>query len=213
MAATTTALHKPLPDLPAPEGLFRSTILSAQARRHRGRLLRHFLHDLDQPEPALTNFQDAWIAAVEHALDDAGKIIVRQDWLSSVRKGKVVKESRRKATAASLATASTAPQREDKPLPELDPLLILRKLASIPKDSSKKPRPGHLVLCIAPHRGGDLPAEDSGFDLVPATVDCLFKAGRFNLESGSVLYGLQGISSRFSLQSAVFMLWLIFFSR
>jgi 1-phosphatidylinositol-3-phosphate 5-kinase len=58
----------------------------------------------------------------------------------------------------------------------------IREIASQPTPSTSFPAAKHLLLCVAPlNSRSALPAEDSGFDLIPDNVGCTFTAGIFSL--------------------------------
>lgn len=72
----------------------------------------------------------------------------------------------------------------------------IRELISLPPNP--KPTEKHLLLCVAPLGSHiTIPAEDSGFDIIPANIGCQFTPGVFSLpqpdsdEQDTVLYGLQ----------------------
>lgn len=176
---------KPLPALPSPA----STTLSADARNHRARLIQHFFSDIH--EPRIQSRRDKWLQALEEALDDLSLHFSRGDWLSSIRRGRGLKQS-------TLSSHHNKGQ-HDKPLPESpdEPLKKLRLLITRSAPPPTEPRGGHLVLCVSPHRG-PIPT-DSESDIVPAKI--IFSGGSFSLhqdESDStVLYGLDGLGGNF----------------
>ncbi|CAA7264497.1 unnamed protein product [Cyclocybe aegerita] len=209
------ANHKPLPALPPSS---ETTTLSVDARNHRARLIRHFLSDIH--EPALESRRDGWAYVLEEVLDELSLHISSGDWLSSIKRGKKLKRKRaqeeadkhsRPAAIEKVQKRSSNDSHKEetasesalavKPLPSTPepPLKQLRQLAARPP-SHEELRAGHLVLCLAPHGSRiPLPAEDSGFDLVPANIGCAFSPGSFSLqdpgqdEVGTVLYGLDGL--------------------
>lgn len=165
---------KPLPALPA------ASSLSLEALAHRTRLIKHFL--LDIQEPGIEGRRDGWLYVMEEVLDSLSVECSRGDWLASLRRQEECRRHRQ----------DPEPAAGDKPLPE-PPLHKLRKLAARPSPPQDEQRIGHLVLCVAPHGSPiPLPEEDSGFDLLPANIGCVFLPGSFALQSadGTVLYGL-----------------------
>jgi 1-phosphatidylinositol-3-phosphate 5-kinase len=76
----------------------------------------------------------------------------------------------------------------------------IRHIIQLPTVPAPKPFPKHLLLTLAPSGSRVVvPAEDSGFDLVPANISCVFSSGIYSLPDspthdagGSViLYGLE----------------------
>ena len=209
--------QKPLPALPA------SSALSIDSRNHRGHLIRHFLADIH--EPGIESRRDGWAYVFEEVMDDLGERMNSGGWLSSIKRGNMVKRNAKNSATKTNASPTTRKETEpggkdkkedtqnleekndDKPLPAkpeppaLSPLKVLRSLAARPALPPGEPRVGHLALCLAPH--GSLipyPTEDSGFDVVPANIGCVFSAGSFALQEptpqqpdSSVLYGLDGL--------------------
>ena len=183
--------NKPLPTLPSPA----LTTLSVEARNHRARLIQHFFSDIH--EPRIDSRRDAWLHALEEALDDLSLHFSRGDWLSSIRRGRESKQ-RTLSSHAVTPAANLNEGQQDKPLPESpdEPLKKLRLLITRPTPPSAEPRGGHLVLCLSPHRG-PIRAEGTGFHIIPANIGCIFSGGSFSLhqdESDStILYGLDGL--------------------
>lgn len=210
--------RKPLPALPnpSPNPTLQST-LSLDARDHRGKLIRYFLADATVSEHehgrghAVGGRQDpgGWAWVIEEALDGMGYALGREGWLGRVRRGNAVKRAKREA----LLTVSDRSRQEEKgkgkekekdksdsqqnkPLPEepVSPLKLLRTLAVRPARPPSDGKAAHLVLCVAPHGSPTaLPAEDSGFDIVPANSGCVFTPGSFVLQSDGVLFGLDDV--------------------
>jgi len=189
--------QKPLPALPA------ASALSIESRNHRGHLIRHFLADIH--EPGIESRRDGWAYVFEEAMDDLGERMDSGHWLSSIKRGKMIQRNSKKKTNASPEPGKEkkedSQERNDaKPLPE-SPLKVLRSLASRPPLPPGEPRVGHLALCLAPHGSRiPLPTEDSGFDVVPANIGCVFSPGSFALQEppeGSILYGLDGLEGNF----------------
>ncbi|TFK21691.1 hypothetical protein FA15DRAFT_672317 [Coprinopsis marcescibilis] len=194
--------HKPLPQLPPRDASpINTATLSTDARLHRARLLRHIFDDF-RSELDIYRKRDAWISEFEEALDDLSKSMNRGDWLAGLRLGRTAKNAKKRARSADRKEevepvngesvgAKSPVALEDKPAPAT-PLDRIRSLAVAPAAPRDVPR--HLVLCISPH--GDampIPAEDSGFDIIPASIGCSFKE-RFALsndDGSTILFGLQ----------------------
>ena len=177
---------KPLPALPRPA----LTTLSVDARNHRARLIQHFFSDIH--EPRIQSKRDNWLRALEETLDDLSLHFSRGDWLSSIRRGRGLKQT----TLPSPAVTDHNEDQNDKPLPDSpdEPLKKLRLLITRSAPPPTEPRGGHLVLCLSPHRG-PIPTDGTGFDIAPEKI--CFSGGSFSLhqdESDStVLYGLDGL--------------------
>jgi 1-phosphatidylinositol-3-phosphate 5-kinase len=76
----------------------------------------------------------------------------------------------------------------------------IRHITELPTVPAPNPFPKHLLLTVAPPGSRvAVPAEDSGFDLVPANISCVFSSGVYSLpddptheaRGGVVLYGLE----------------------
>ncbi|KAF8900880.1 hypothetical protein CPB84DRAFT_1747322 [Gymnopilus junonius] len=191
--------RKPLPALPnpSPNPTLQST-LSLDARDHRGRLIRYFLADAIVSEHEHERDHDVggrrdlegWAWVVEEALDGMGYALGREGWLGRVRRGEEIalkvsdrsrqeekgkgKEKERKKTER-FAAEQAAPRRTR----------VASETPAHPRCAScQRRKGGHLVLCIAPHGSPTaLPTEDSGFDIVPANIACVFTPGSFVLQS------------------------------
>lgn len=180
-------VNKPLPTLPA------STILSVEARKHRARLIQHFFSDIH--EPRIDSRRDGWLHALEEALDDLSLHSGRGDWLSSIRRGRELKQRH-------AVTPVGDEGQEEKPLPEspdepLKKLRLMLNTRSTPPPA--EPPGGHLVLCLSRHQS-PIPTEGTGFNVIPANIGCIFSAGRFSLHQNesdnTVLYGLDGLKGK-----------------
>ena len=132
---------------------------------------------------------------MEGALDHLSLQFNRGDWLSSIRRGRELKQ---RTLSSYAVTQADNEDQEDKPLPE-SPDELLKKLKllitrSAPPNTER--RAGHLVLCLSPHRG-PIPTEGTAFYIIPANTGCSFSGGSFSLhQDGSestVLYGLDGL--------------------
>lgn len=171
--------NKPLPAIPSPA----LTTLSVDARNHRARLIQHFFQDIQ-----IESRRDGWLHAFEVALDDLSQHFSRGDWLSSIRRGRGLKQR----------TLSSHALTDDKPLPKSpeEPLKKLRLLITRSAPPPTEPRGGHLVLCLTPHRA-PIPTEATGFDIAAANIGCNFSGGSFSLHQddsdSTVLYGLDGL--------------------
>lgn len=180
---------KPLPALP-------SSLLSVEAQTHRASLIKHFLSDIH--EHGIESRRGGWLYVFEEVLDELSQQFIRGDWLASIKRTKEAHKSHNRPRDAQEQTKEET--RTEKPLPPKPepPLQQLRKLAARPVPPNREQRLGHLVLCVAPHGSRlPLPAEDSGFDVVPVNIGCEFSPGTFALQEqgheeldGPVLYGL-----------------------
>jgi 1-phosphatidylinositol-3-phosphate 5-kinase len=193
--------QKPLPALPA------AGALSIESRNHRGRLIRHFLADIH--EPGIESRREGWAYVFEEVMDDLSERMDSGEWLSSIKRGRMVKRNSKNSNASKEpepGKENIEEKKDAKPLPE-PPLKVLRSLAARPPLPPGEPRVGHLALCLAPHGSRiPLPTEDSGFDIVPANIGCVFSAGSFALQEptteqpdGSILFGLDGLEGNFNL--------------
>ncbi|KAJ7330381.1 hypothetical protein DFH08DRAFT_786154 [Mycena albidolilacea] len=180
---------KPLPAIPAlpparnPAANPSPTTLSLEAREHRARFIRYILADaaLDDPD-------DEWAQAFEEALDGLSDAVARGRWLAGVK-------GRRSLNTPNSTSANSTSADSDLPDADTDALMRIRALAARPTPPTPQGHlePKHLVLCLAP-LGSTLPvpAEDSGFALIPANVGCTFTPSVYALETeDSVLYGLR----------------------
>lgn len=213
---------KPLPAIPTLA--MSATTLSVGARAHRSRLIRHILSQTQ--EPGVESRQDGWAYVLEEVLDDLGDAIARGEWISGVKQRRALKrarlekkaqaekkdaESEKKTTEKSKdkkegSATSTVTEAAEVVKPAaatqspVDILKDIRSLASnrMLTESTGSP-PSYLVLCVAPHGSRTpLPAEDSGFDVVPANIGCSFSTGTYSLHvtdsdelTTTVLYGLR----------------------
>ena len=104
---------RPLPALPV-------NSLSAEAHSHRGRLIKHFLHDTHEPE--IHSNSDGWLYVLEEALVSFTSECNRREWLQILRRH----------AASSLQLHAEAQVLAEKPLPAMrqTPLQQLRKLVA-----------------------------------------------------------------------------------
>lgn len=197
--------HKPLPAIPAVVTVPNLTTLSIEARGHRGRFIRHILADAELDDTA-----EVWASALEDALDTLGDAVGRGRWLAGVKRGRRERVDHiapaRKPMTRTDTMASQQSHVSEQPAdsvvsfpqsPDEEALRQIRELASQPMLPSPKLEPKHLLVCVAPLGSRVVvPNEDSGFDLIPANVGCVFKPGAFSLpednsdEPLSILYGL-----------------------
>ncbi|KAJ6535129.1 hypothetical protein B0H19DRAFT_1271776 [Mycena capillaripes] len=200
--------HKPLPAIPVVATAPNLTTLSVEARAHRGRFIRHILSEAE-----LDDGEGSWAAALEDALDTLSDAVARGRWLTGVKKGrreraplverKPMARTDTMSSSASSALQSVVSDASAESLvafpqsPAVESLRTIRALAAQPAPPNPKPEPRHLLLCLAPLGSRiAVPSEDSGFDLVPANVGCVFKPTVFSLpeedsdEPSSILYGL-----------------------
>lgn len=218
--------HKPLPALPSSSAL---STLSVESRNHRARLIRHFLVDIQ--EPGIEARRDGWACVLEEALDEMSEEMGRGDWLAAVKRGKQLKKDLGKSSSTKMSSetkptkhieASTKvtqdgskhenavdsqqnkgsgdiPTTLDEHTSPFHQLLGLNARPPLPPGEQ---RPGHLLLCLAPHGNRlPLPTEDRGFDIIPANIGCAFTPATFAVKKnegemdGTVLYGLGGLES------------------
>jgi len=197
--------QKPLPPLPLSSSL---AGLSADSRKHRARLLKHFLTDIH--EPGIESRRDGWVYVFEEVLDELSQEIGREDWLSSIRRGRWLKQSLN-AQSETITRSSSADgrngsesekshqeqgsggsgkekeevlQQESLTEATVSQLKRLQALVSRPAILHGEQRAAHLLLCIAPHGSSvPLPLEDAGFDILPANIGCTFASANFVLRS------------------------------
>ncbi|KAK7007378.1 hypothetical protein R3P38DRAFT_3325358 [Favolaschia claudopus] len=204
--------HKPLPEIPIPPVVPvvatppNLTTLSVDAREHRARFIRHVLSEAE-----VDDGEDLWKATLEDALDSLSDAVTRGRWLAGLKRGHVTRrrdeEPQRSnlfltrtdtmsSAASSLRSIVSSPVAfpED---PTVEALRQIRDLASQPALPNPKTESKHLLLCLAPLGSRiAVPNEDSGFDLIPANVGCVFKPSVYSLpeddsdEPSSILYGL-----------------------
>ncbi|EAU83589.2 hypothetical protein CC1G_07962 [Coprinopsis cinerea okayama7 len=77
---------------------------------------------------------------------------------------------------------------------DLKPLERLQQLVNNRPTTESGDLPRHLVVCVSPHGSRrPIPEEDSGFDIIPANIDCTFTEGSFTFQpdGSNVLVGLQ----------------------
>lgn len=206
------APQKPLPELPKSNNF---SVLSTEARHHRARLIQHFLGDLN--EPAIERRRDGWLYVLEEALDDLSREIHRNDWLKSIQRGRVLKQTISATKSRVDTEQSSTPTQEfsssvdedkkelqnssnatevkplpDKPIPAIPPFQQVQTLASRPSPPPGEPRAGHLVLCLAPYRTKALDV-----DSVAANIGCTFTSGTYTLQADeevdTVIFGLDGL--------------------
>lgn len=193
---------KPLPAIPTS---LQATKLSVGAREHRGRFIRHIL--TEGQASSLEN----WACALEDSLDQLGDSIDRGGWLSGLKRARIAGKGKFNAVKLQKPSAEDAKvdtgkgkgrlsvsgsfsshEQQDSMVSsteEVDkvPQILeqIRSLVSQPIIPSPTPTPKHLLLCLKPLGSRiALPAEDSGFDLIPANVGCMFTAGTFVLPEG-----------------------------
>ncbi|KAG6816538.1 hypothetical protein H0H87_005315 [Tephrocybe sp. NHM501043] len=182
--------QKPLPALPVPAAL------ALDARQHRSQLIRNFLSEIH--DPSIQSKRDGWLYVLEGALDELGRALNQGRWIEGVRKMReqqreertreaeheLKRQERLKANKRSKAQDEQA-ESESSSM-ELPPLPV-----AFPATGVK-----HLFLCMAPPGNRvPLPFEDSGFDIVPSTIGCSFKAGTYALqdaETPTILFSSKG---------------------
>ncbi|KAL1729012.1 hypothetical protein EV714DRAFT_274120 [Schizophyllum commune] len=217
--------YKPLPALPLGPN---PTTLSVDSREHRSQIIRHVLGEIQ--DATLDSRRDEWVVSIEEALDDLSASISRGDWLHGLKKerrrrrAKIDRHATVKAAQKMTRPPSTMSRRSssvqgegqgrppceavffpstEKPQEDLSKSLEeLRAMVSRASTSSSNPSRQHLLLSLAPPGSrAPVPAEDSGFDLIPGHVGCTFRPHVFHLpEAGNpdaeniVLYGLKEYS-------------------
>ncbi|KAJ7482740.1 hypothetical protein FB451DRAFT_1442403 [Mycena latifolia] len=189
---------KPLSALPAPSRLLTTTTtkekmegngnrtppttLTADARAHRARIVRHVLSNAD---PALQVGEvEAWARAFEGALDALGDAVARGRWLAGVRR------RRGERGVARMKTSTEVGGDEG----DADALTQLRALSTAPSAGSSGAT--HFVLCAAPAASTEDHADR-----------CVFTPGTFALDDpAAVLYGLDGWAGAYTLVGGTFTL-------
>ncbi|KAF7303780.1 hypothetical protein MIND_00607600 [Mycena indigotica] len=187
---------KPLPALPTQDNVTTNlalTTLSTDARSHRGRLI----HALLTEEGIEGEERDAWAASLQEALDALSDGVARGRWLAGVKRARrrTERDSDTLSLSSSIISVSTTSTTSSV---TPDTLAALRVAIAQPIVPSPDPEPRHLLLCV----GGSsrirvLPSEDSGFNLVAASVGCQFRPGAFDLPDDdseardAVLFGLE----------------------
>ncbi|KAJ7172306.1 hypothetical protein C8R46DRAFT_1085479 [Mycena filopes] len=209
---------KPLPAIPHQvlATVPNLTTLSIDARNHRARFIRAILAEAELADA------EEWAAALEDALDGLSDAVGRGRWLAGVKRERGLRRPQREqhafqprrvlartdtmasnassavsalqsivSDASDHASSSTADS------PTVEALRQIRALSAQPTLPNPKPAPKHLLLCLAPLGSRiAVPQEDSGFDLIPANLACVFKPGVFSLpeadedDHSSILYGL-----------------------
>ncbi|KAG2002409.1 1-phosphatidylinositol-3-phosphate 5-kinase [Coprinopsis cinerea AmutBmut pab1-1] len=195
---------KPLPEPPRSEtSPIRSNappVLTTDARFHRGRLLKHILDDI--PEQGVQSKKEQWISAFEDALDELGQAMIKGEWLSGLRLGRLAmdsaRQSRLKSNPVEQKQGEPEATNEQHVFPsiseDLKPLERLQQLVNNRPTTESGDLPRHLVVCVSPHGSRrPIPEEDSGFDIIPANIDCTFTEGSFTFQpdGSNVLVGLQ----------------------
>lgn len=177
--------QKPLPQLPE-ESLLGSGVLTVDARTHRGRLIRHFLTDVQNQD--IESRRDGWAYVLEEVLDDFGRQLSQGDWMESLKQA----QSRRMRQGLNGRGANVEGQ--EKPLPPR-PSETMTRLQKLMRRRSRVGENGHLLLCVTPY--GRQAIEDNGFHLLPANIGCDFLPGSFVVQEDTVLYGLDGLEGMF----------------
>ncbi|KAJ6475055.1 hypothetical protein C8R47DRAFT_1143386 [Mycena vitilis] len=200
--------HKPLPAIPVVATAPNLTTLSVQAREHRGRFIRHILLEAE-----LDDGEGLWVTALEDALDSLSDAVTRGRWLEGVKRGRRERAhlaerkpiARTETMSSSISSILQSPASDNSAesllafpqSPTVEALRQIRALTAQPAPPNSKPEPKHLLLCLAPLGSRiAIPTEDSGFDLIPANVGCVFKPALFSLpeedsdEPSCILYGL-----------------------
>ncbi|KAF5320160.1 hypothetical protein D9611_010357 [Ephemerocybe angulata] len=192
------ANHKPLPAIPTHHDSEMSpttALLSTDFRSHRSRLLHAAFSEIE-----VAGGREGWIAAFEDVLDQLSACLSQGNWLRSAKRRRDAKramkeqeERRDDGQDVQAKLSENAPIAFPK---DPETLEHIRRLASAPSPASSDSDIAHLLLCVTPHGNGNgpLPAEDSGFDIVPANIGCSFATGKYILdnEGGNILFGARG---------------------
>jgi len=186
------AKDKPLPEVPSPPEL------SNEFRVHRSRILSNIL---GEAEDVIGN-KEIWVYILEDVLDKLHAVVVGEDWLASIRRRRQappVEKDLKDEEADDNKGADVSKTPQASPEPELK--------VAFPSDTNKDESQRSLehiralvtkktigdaplfLLCLTPYTGGPIPAEDSGFDIIPANNGCTFDVGKFVVEDGSIIYG------------------------
>ncbi|KAJ7597066.1 hypothetical protein C8J56DRAFT_919078 [Mycena floridula] len=167
--------YKPLPAIPPTVADL--TSLSVDARSHRGAFIHHIL---SQETSQIQGHEvDVWARAFEDSLDQLSAAIVQDAWLAGIKRANVERRSKERP--------ADAEENENLSQEKAQRLRDLTSKSSIP---TPLPVSKHLLLCLAPLGSRiAVPEEDSGFDLIPATIGCSFKSATFTSEESTWLYG------------------------
>ncbi|KAJ3539164.1 hypothetical protein NMY22_g4858 [Coprinellus aureogranulatus] len=188
------ASEKPLPEIPRAKEPA-SSVLSSEFRTHRSQLLHHAFEDVG--ERGIAGNKEGWIGAFEEVLDEVSVCLGSQQWLSGIRRSREAKKAAKKLEAEKVdGDGDDAP----KAFPTAPrPVESIQRLISNRPKSVSPTAPGHLLLCVTPHgRSRPLPAEDSGFDLIPSDIACSFTQGVFVVDGdgSNVLFGLEEVQEQ-----------------
>jgi 1-phosphatidylinositol-3-phosphate 5-kinase len=186
------ASHKPLPNLPAlkePISNGNASTLSTEYSSHRSRLLHHAFEEVE--EKGISGNKEGWIRAFEEALDELSVCLSSGKWFGCIRRAR---EARRAAIETKSGMVDDGGDDAPKAFPEAPRPLedIQRLISNLPKTISPTTA-GHLLLCVAPST--PVPAEDSGFSLIPSDIACSFSPGVFSVdeEGVNVMFGLNEV--------------------
>ncbi|KAF7331238.1 hypothetical protein MKEN_00000700 [Mycena kentingensis (nom. inval.)] len=163
------------------------------------RLVRALLSEEGAESSWSSAMCEEWALAMESALDALSDGVARGRWLAGVKRARVRQASALDSDTLSISSASLLSIRSDlSSTPSTpDALSSLRSALAQPSVPSPHPEPRHLLLCVGGASSRILPSEDSGFDLVAATVGCLFRPNVFDLPldddaaRDAILFGLE----------------------
>lgn len=216
------ATDKPLPIIPKPqENSYRlTTTLSVESRNHARQFI---LRALEEENAVIArndwdSEKDSWATGLLDALDVLGEHMANGGWLAGIRRSRKAGILRKTSVnerknqpptqddpemdAESPADASN--ESSSQSIPSEQALTQLRVLLSKLTLPSPKPAAKHMLLTTGAFGTRNaIPIEDTGFDLIPSSVGCVFTPNFFlmpwssgtstgkDVASGVVLFGLE----------------------
>lgn len=178
------APQKPLPPVPY------MTTLSIDARDRRATLIRHILTLLEDND----GLAGQWTGAFEAALDYLSSAAMQDDWLAGIRKARAERKMHQREDEKDQQDQQDGgdDKEEHSEASGSSAFSQLSQRVATPITPSPNQLAKHLVLCLAPMGSHiPVPAEDSGFDIIPSTVRCAFRASVFSVpDKESILFGL-----------------------
>ncbi|KAI3612695.1 1-phosphatidylinositol-3-phosphate 5-kinase [Moniliophthora roreri] len=149
------------------------TTLCVQARVHRGRFIQFVLDEVAKEQELndavwLERNKDELSGAIEDGLDELGRCMGQGGWLAGVRRARELFDSQSQYSS-------------DLEIEEKESIIAqLRQIAAHPLPPTPVPISKHMLLCLADVGGRiALPEEDTGFDIVPSQIRCIFKPNIF----------------------------------